>query len=74
MACCPSDSHPFLESGDYKACGKVENVHGLDLYYVGSGEKCIIWNYDIFGFNAGRTRELCDILSKKGYITEHLNV
>ena len=36
--------------------GKVERVEDLDLYFVGSGSKCIIWNYDIFGFDSGRTR------------------
>ena len=40
----------------YTFQGTVERVQDLDLYYVGSGPKCIIWNYDIFGFDSGRTR------------------
>lgn len=36
--------------------GKVEKVSDMELYHVGSGSKCIIWNYDIFGFDSGRTR------------------
>ena len=36
--------------------GVVEKVDDLDVYCVGSGSKCIIWNYDIFGFDSGRTR------------------
>ena len=31
-------------------------MEDLELYFVGSGSKCIIWNYDIFGFDSGRTR------------------
>ena len=27
------------------------------MYRVGKGEKCIIWNYDIFGLNSGRTKQ-----------------
>ncbi len=30
------------------------------------GEKCVIWNYDVFGFEGGRTRQLCDTLAEKG--------
>ena len=29
------------------------------------GEKCVIWNYDVFGFEGGRTRQLCDTLAEK---------
>ena len=45
----------------------MEKVDTLELYVVGSGSKCIVWNYDIFGFDSGRTRwvETCrdDMLS-----------
>ena len=41
--------------------GVVEKVEDLDLYVVGTGNKCIIWNYDIFGFDSGRTRYLTSL-------------
>ena len=28
----------------------------------------IIWNYDIFGFNSGRTREYCDYFADNGFL------
>ena len=37
--------------------GKIINFEGLDMYVVGNGTTAIIWNYDVFGFDAGRTRE-----------------
>merc|ERR1712079_882093 len=48
--------------------GKVEKVSDMDLYYVGSGSKCIIWNYDIFGFDSGRTRQTADLFAEAGYL------
>ena len=36
--------------------GEVKKVSDMELYHVGSGSKRIIWNYDIFGFDSGRTR------------------
>ena len=71
MSCCPEGALGQLGTEDYvckvsQRCniliiiwrykGKVERVEDLDLYFVGSGSKCIIWNYDIFGFDSGRTR------------------
>ena len=29
--------------------------------------RCIVWNYDIFGFNGGRTREIADLIASKGF-------
>jgi len=68
MSCCPSGSWPELKL-DYKAQGVVEDLgDGLNVYSVGKGKsKCIIWNYDIFGFDAGRTRQLCDLFASEGY-------
>ena len=40
----------------------------MDLYHVGSGPKCIIWNYDIFGFDSGRTRQTADLFAEAGYL------
>ena len=36
--------------------GVKDVVDGLAIYQVGQGEKCIIWNYDIFGLDSGRTK------------------
>ena len=48
--------------------GKVEKVQDLELYVVGAGSKCIIWNYDIFGFDSGRTRQTADLFAEAGYL------
>ena len=37
-----------------------------NIYRVGNGSRCVIWNYDIFGFNGGRTREISDLIASKG--------
>ena len=41
-------------------------VGDLNIYYVGQGPKCIIWNYDIFGFSGGRSRQTCDLFADAG--------
>ena len=41
-------------------------IGDLDIYYVGQGPKCIIWNYDIFGFDGGRSRQTCDLVADAG--------
>ena len=28
----------------------------------------IIWNYDVFGFDSGRTREYCDYFADNGFL------
>ena len=28
----------------------------------------IIWNYDVYGFDAGRTREYCDLFAEAGFL------
>ena len=48
--------------------GKVEKVDDLELYFVGEGSKCLIWNYDIFGFDSGRTRQTADLFAEAGYL------
>jgi len=65
-----SSSLPRLSNCDYKERGQViesEELGDLPIYVVGKGPKCIIWNYDIFGFDAGRSRELCDYFADQGY-------
>jgi dienelactone hydrolase len=51
----------------YTPRGVVEWVGDLDLYRVGEGEKCIIWNYGIFGINNGRTKQTADLFAEEGY-------
>jgi hypothetical protein len=41
-------------------------VDDLEIYRVGQGSKCIIWNYDVFGFNGGRSRQMADFLAEAG--------
>ena len=41
---------------------------GIDVYRVGQSDKCIIWNYDIFGFDGGRTRQMADFVADQGEI------
>ena len=64
--CCPTTAWGDLKNPNYKEKGTVEKVDDLEIYHVGSGSKCIIWNYDIFGFDSGRTRELADLIASKG--------
>ena len=66
-SCCPPGAWGKLERNmNYVDKGVVERVDDLDLYRVGKSNKCIIWNYDIYGFNSGRTRQLADALADKG--------
>ena len=71
MSCCPEGSWgALIETAPdaYVAKGRVERRGDIDLYVVGAadGGKCVIWNYDIFGFNGGRTKLLCDIIAQNG--------
>jgi len=68
MACCPKDALGKLGTEGYQDKGIVEKVDDLDIYFVGNAPKCIIWNYDIFGFNSGRTRQTADLFAEAGYM------
>lgn len=68
MSCCPPKSHPFLDNSEYQCKGTLEKVDDLEMYVSGSGEKCVIWNYDIFGFDGGRTRQNVDLLASYGFM------
>jgi hypothetical protein len=37
--------------------GVVEEFEGFKFYRSGESHKCIIWNYDVFGFDGGRTKQ-----------------
>ena len=70
----PSSSEEATSSSEEEQTSSVED--GLDteagggsdlnIYRVGNGSRCIVWNYDIFGFNGGRTREIADLIASKG--------
>jgi len=68
--CCPENSWGKLNNPDYKAKGIVEKINetNIDVYRVGKSEKCIIWNYDVFGFDGGRTRQMADFVAEHGYM------
>ena len=66
--CCPKTAWGNLKNPDYKEKGTIVKVDDLEIYRVGSGSKCIIWNYDIFGFSGGRTRQMCDFMADAGYL------
>jgi hypothetical protein len=42
--------------------GVIETVQGMNVYIAGKGQsgKVIVFIYDIFGFNSGRSRQICD--------------
>jgi len=63
----PSSSLPALANKEYVERGNVVNLGDLDVYVIGNGSRCIIWNYDIFGFDSGRSRQLCDIFADEGF-------
>lgn len=64
-SCCPSGSEPAFET-DYTPKGTIEDVDGLPIYHIGQGEKAIIFVYDIFEFDSGRTKQMCDELAAEG--------
>ena len=75
MSCCPENSWGELQAdADYVDHGVVETVGGdkepLEIYRTGSSSsasgKCVIWNYHIFGFQDGRSRQLADLVASKG--------
>ena len=65
-SCCPPSAWGELKNGSYTAKGVVEAVGDLDVYRVGESSKCIIWNYDVLGFDGGRTRQMADFLADQG--------
>jgi len=40
----------------------------MSVYRTGESPRCIIWCYDIYGFQGGRTRETCDKIADMGYM------
>jgi len=70
MSCCPPGSWGELKPTEsYVNKGVVETLEGgLEVYRVGKGERCIIWNYDIYGFDAGMSRQMADHMAEKGFL------
>ena len=68
MSCCAPKCHAFLDNTEYKCKGSIEKTGDLELYVAGSGKKCIIWNYDIYGFDGGRTRQNVDLLAEHDFM------
>ena len=67
-SCCPTTAWGELKNPNYKEKGTIVKVDDMEIYHVGSGSKCIIWNYTIFGFKGGRTRQMCDFMAEAGYL------
>ena len=83
-ACCPPGSHGYLSpAADYVERGTVETLGDLEVYVVAPPppasdddeapppplpQRLLIVGYDIFGFNSGRTRQICDELASRGYL------
>ena len=38
----------------------------FNAFQVGNSSKAIIWNYDIFGLEGGRTRQMADFMAEHG--------
>ena len=68
MSCCPPDSEKYLAS-DYATVGSVVSLPTCDFYASGkaSSQKAVILIPDVFGWNAGRTRNLADWFGEAGY-------
>jgi dienelactone hydrolase len=62
--CCPKGSHGRLDNNHVDR-GTITNVDGMDVYVSKKegSQKVIVFIYDIFGFNSGRSRQICDELA-----------
>jgi dienelactone hydrolase len=64
----PAGALPALKAAVvYKDKGVVSMLEDLPIYEVGTGGNAIVMIYDIYGFNSGRTREMCDQFAAAGY-------
>lgn len=65
----PSGALPYLTPGDYVNKGVESMIGDLPIYSVGTAKNgAIIFIYDIYGFNAGHTRQFVDNLATLGYL------
>ena len=69
--CCPPDGLPPLKAlspAEAPAAGEVKDMGGLQVYVIGDEAKArraIVVATDIWGFEAGRHRQVCDLLAKR---------
>lgn len=70
--CCPPNAEQYL-APDYQHKGKIVTTpEGTDFYAIGEeniarNRRCIYILPDIFGWNAGRTRNIADYFAEQGY-------
>ena len=69
MQCCPADSAPYLESS-YVPLGKEITVSGVEFYEINpssTAHSAVIVFPDWYGWNAGHTRAIADLISNLGF-------
>lgn len=70
MSCCPPDSEKYL-AATYVSVGSTHKVDGSEVEYYATGNSAsstvIVFFPDVFGWNAGRTRNLADWFGEAGY-------
>jgi len=66
LVCCPIGGEPQLFS-DYTPQGNNIILSDLPVYTIGTGPKVIVVAHDIYGFDGGRTKLICDQLANEGY-------
>ena len=69
--CCPPESHGELESSYVPKGSEVNLSETLKGYVVEPSEpatKALLILHDIFGPESGRTKEICDMYAKEGYL------
>ena len=67
--CCPSNSTP-ASTTTYNPKGKEIDLNGLKCYTnngAADNKKSVIVFYDIFGYDGGRTKQICDQIADAGY-------
>jgi len=63
---CPPGSEPQLASKSVSR-GSVIDLNGLPVYITGEGPTGVVVFYDIFGFDGGRVRTVCDQIGEAGF-------
>lgn len=69
--CCPNSALGNLVApADVPVAGKIEILaNGMEAYVTGGPSKtAILVAYDIFGFHAGRVKQICDTLAAEGHL------
>ncbi len=71
MSCCPPNAEKYL-AASYSTIGQTHALpNGHEFYITGSttATKAVIVIPDVFGWNAGRTRNVADWFAEAGYLT-----